>query len=211
MAAHSAALTNALVDRFAAFAAEKRIPREAARAAVEFYQGFHKDLDTVRSKARAENEPKLRAAHLAKYGGEVGFEKARGWATKGAEAVFGERFEMFRALELPDGTGVLDAPEFFEVLVQTGKSLEEGTIPGSRGAEGVTLEGAQEALNALMADPEKQKAMNDRSHPQHEDVLAERMRLMQRVRGAAPGDQALRNRVFGPQGLNSDGTIRSAG
>jgi hypothetical protein len=200
------AITDSMIERFGAFAAEHRMPREAARAAVEFYQKFSQDLDATRVASRTEALREIEKRHLGKYGGDEGFTKAKSLASAGAEAVFGERLSLFHDLEFADGTGVLDSAEIFDLLVETGRALQEGTMPASGAADAGTAGSVQEQINAFLADQDVQKALEDKSHPQHAEKVEERLRLYEKLRASKP--RSLRDEVFSPQGLGPGGQRR---
>lgn len=67
---------------------------------------------------------------------------------------------------------------------------EGGGRTGGGGGQQLTPAAAQAAVNALYADAEKMRALNDRKHPQHAAVLNERRDLLAMARGERRPDQA---------------------
>lgn len=194
-----------MLDAFKPIFAKARISPTQAKQLVEGYLGFSKGLGAQAAQLKTAAMPKVMEAHHAKYGGAEAFEKAKATAQAGAEAIFGDELDAFRAIDLPTGVALLDHPKVFELLVQAGKSLEEGGLP--RGGAGDPAGGGdpQARLNAFMADPEKQKALNERDHPQHKEVVEEQIRLRAALLEATPKDDvdALRRRMFSPQGFGA--------
>lgn len=199
-----------LLTRFRELAAQKRIPQDMARAMVELVHQDSRRIQAARAKSREAVEAKRDPLLLAKYGGEEGFAEARRIATAGAEAIFGDALAQFTALELPDGSGALDHPALFDLLVRTGKSvLKEGGLPRAGAAGGAGLEDVEAKLAAFRADPEKQKALNDRRHPQHQEAVDEQLRLYDAVRRVRP--RTVADQLRRPIGLGSDGSPRPQG
>lgn len=196
--------STAMLDAFRPLFAKARLSESQAKQLVEGYLGFTKGLGEQAGKLKADAMPKLMEAHYAKYGGQEAFGKAKEAAQAGAEAIFGDELDAFRAIDLPSGIALLDHPKVFDLLVQAGKSLQEGGLPRSgAGADGGAAGDAQARLNAFLADPEKQKALNTRDHPQHQEAIDEQLRLRAAVLSQAPKDDmdALRRRIYSPHGL----------
>lgn len=168
--------TSEMLDRFRPLFAKARLSESQARAVVDGYLSYAKELTDAHAKSVADLQPKLMEKHYATYGGKEGLEKAQVVAQQGAEALFGESLEVFRLATMPDGTHVLDHPLMFEMLVEAGKSLQEGDLPAGGGSG---AGGPASALASFMADAENVKALNDPQHPRHKEVVEERQRLQQ--------------------------------
>lgn len=96
----------------------------------------------------------------------------------------------------PDGIKLMeDHPEVFrnptvvKLLVSLAEKTGEGTVllPGGQKAEGpISPADAKQQLNALQADPNYQKAIWDKAHPQHDYYVEMQSKLWS---FAAPGDR----------------------
>jgi len=83
-----------------------------------------------------------------------------------------------------NANGLANSPKLLQVLAAiTDMRAEPGVLPGAGNGgggdgRGMTPAEAQSTLNARNADGEWMKALRDRNHPRHAEVLAERQRLL---------------------------------
>ncbi len=83
------------------------------------------------------------------------------------------------ALELLESTGLANHPAILATLAKLGAAITESTAKGGGtvGFNANTPEGAQAQLLQFNRNPETREALYNKSHPNHDAAVAERLRL----------------------------------
>jgi len=91
-------------------------------------------------------------------------------ANRAYSAAFGDKGDAVRNLVLADGTLLGDSPEVIRAFAELGDKLKEHGLAegGSSSRASVTPDEAKAQIASMLADPDINKALNDRSHPEHE-------------------------------------------
>lgn len=111
-------------------------------------------------------------------------------ANEAARTIFeGDSFEAFTKIRLADGSYLGDSALMAKLMLAIGETMQEGNLPRGTSNLGMTEADAQ----ARLAELQSHEAYLNPDHPQHQEVLNERMR----IREALGGGQA--KNLFEPQ------------
>ena len=156
---------------------EAGIPKAAAdRLMSKFLAEEHGSIQSqlkARETELQQNELAIRSKYGDKFDENINYAR---WAVK--------EFGGNELVALLDKTGMGSHPAVVDTLAKIGRAIADdrarGGGQGPRASSDPSMmrpEDAQAAISSFHADPEKQKALLDRRHPNHENVKMERARL----------------------------------
>lgn len=182
----AAADAPALADKLREWGVKNNVQAAQMQGTIDLLNELGKEAEAAETAAAeaaaVETEKALKEAWGGKfdtYKREIGKTIVDAAKANGIEAD-----DAVAALEAEVGNNTVLARVFAHML---DRMAEPGAPEGEGGRtvsdRGMTPAQAQSAIDALHADAEKMKALNDAKHPQHKAVLAERARLFELRRG----------------------------
>lgn len=176
----------ALIGKFTEAAHKMGMPAPFAKEVTAFWLAQAQEAQAAQAAAWSERTAKGNADLKAEFGGA--FEQ------KNREIdLFLDRYADPELKEALKGENRGGYPGLTKMIAKLIDKMAEPDIAGGRsgdagghgGERALTPVQARAAVTALQADPVKGKALFDRSHPMHKEVVAERSKLLAMAEGRA--------------------------
>jgi len=161
---------------------ERGLLPHQARGLLDDYAAVQQASYAKMQEQVAAKDAQLQEAIAEKYGD--GYPAAQEQAKTAFRDLFGNRADEIADLRLADGTKLGNHPAYFDAFAKIGKNVQQHDIVGNKGGvPAMTKDSAQSALNQMEGEAmmDRNHPLMNKTHPQHNEMVDRRIRLLEIV------------------------------